>query len=76
MDTLTMAADTKKDDDFARMGEMQRAIFGLHGIFTALNAFVIDRVAADTMHESDIRDCVNELIVAGEELGKLAMARF
>ncbi len=44
------------------------AIYGLHGIFWALNQLVVHHVADDHAHEQDPRNGIDGLIVAGQTL--------
>jgi hypothetical protein len=67
---------SRRDSRSATAGEMEATIIGLQGIFWALNMLVVHNVADGIAHETDRRDGIAALIVAGERLADEISNRF
>ena len=59
---------SKASVDRPSRGDLQLAIQGLNGIFWALNMFVVNGVAYDVAHEQDLKNGIDQLIVAGQQI--------
>jgi hypothetical protein len=57
-------------------GDYQQTILGLRGVLSALSMLIRWRVADGAMSQEYIERCIDELIVAGEQLADEVAGRF
>ena len=57
-------------------GDLEMTIHALHGIFWALNMLVVHRAADNIAHQNDLRNGIDALILAGNQLASETAERF
>ena len=66
----------KAEVDRSSKGYLRQSVHALHGIFWALDMLVVHRVADEVAHDEDLRNGIDQLILAGEMMTKDLGDRF